>query len=58
MTTAATLLARKQKLLELQQEHPGPAERTEIDRQLTEINRALDLIESAPSGRPSWTGRF
>ncbi len=46
MTTVAALLARKQKLLELLQEQPGPAELTEIDRQLTEINQALDLIES------------
>jgi hypothetical protein len=47
MTTVATLLARKQKLLELLQEQPGPTELAEIDRQLTEINQALDLIESA-----------
>ena len=46
MTTVATLLARKQKLLELLQDQPGPAELAEIDRQLTEINQALDLIES------------
>jgi hypothetical protein len=45
MTTVATLLARKQKLLELLQEQPGPAELAEIDRQLVEINQALDLIE-------------
>ena len=46
MTTVATLLARKQKLLELLQDQPGPAELAEIDRQLTEINQALDVIES------------
>ena len=46
MTTVATLLARKQKLLELLDNQPGPAELAEIDRQLTEINQALDLIES------------
>jgi hypothetical protein len=46
MTTVGTLLARKQKLLELLQGQPGPAELAEIDRQLTEINQALDIIES------------
>lgn len=46
MTTVAALLARKQKLLELLQDQPGPAELAEIDRQLTEINQALDVIES------------
>ena len=46
MTTVATLLARKQKLLELLQEQPGTAELAEIDRQLADINQALDLIES------------
>ena len=46
MTTVAALLARKQKLLELLNNQPGPAELAEIDRQLTEINQALDLIES------------
>jgi len=55
MTTVATLLARKQKLLELLQEQPGPAELSEIDRQLIEINQALDLIETneAPTS-PEW----
>ncbi|HLG82614.1 MAG TPA: hypothetical protein VKY22_16495 [Bradyrhizobium sp.] len=51
MTTVATLLARKQKLLELLHEQPGPAELAEIDRQLVEINQALDLIES--TGAPT-----
>ncbi len=45
MTTIAKLLARKQRLLELLREQPGPAEELAIERQLAEINHALDLFE-------------
>jgi len=45
MTTVAKLLARKQRLLELLQQQPGPAEQAQIDRQLVEVNQALDDLE-------------
>ena len=50
MTTVANLLARKQQLKERLQQDPGPNERDEIERQLAEIDAALDLLEEA---RPS-----
>jgi hypothetical protein len=57
MTTAAKLLARKQQLLELQ-ENPSPHERDEIERLLAEIDTALDLLDEAgpavtSDGQPS-----
>jgi hypothetical protein len=42
MTTLAKLLARKQRLLDLQK-NPGPHEHEEIERQLAEIDEALNL---------------
>ncbi|MDH2347654.1 MULTISPECIES: hypothetical protein [unclassified Bradyrhizobium] len=52
MTTVATLLARKQQLLERLQEDPGPNERDEIQRLLEQIESALDALERArPSDR-------
>ena len=45
MTTAANLLARKQKLLERLEENPGPKEREEIDRLLEKIDTALNLLD-------------
>ena len=45
MTTVAKLLARKQQLTDRLQQDPGPNERDEIERLLTEIDAALDLLE-------------
>jgi len=45
MTTAANLLARKQRLLERLEENPGPREREEIDRLLEKIDTALNLLD-------------
>ena len=45
MTTAANLLARKQKLLERLEENPGPREREEINRMLEKIDTALNLLD-------------
>jgi hypothetical protein len=50
MTTMAKLLARKQQLLQRLQEGPGPHERDEIERLLTEIDSALDSVEDARPG--------
>jgi hypothetical protein len=51
MTTAANLLARKQKLLERLEENPGPNEREEIDRLLGKIDTALNLLDPTGTGR-------
>jgi hypothetical protein len=54
MTTLAKLLARKQQLLErLQEDHPGQHERDEIERQLEEIDTALNLLDKAGPGKSS-----
>ena len=45
MTTVANLLSRMQRLLERLQEEPGPHEREEIERLLTHIDTALNLME-------------
>jgi DNA-binding MarR family transcriptional regulator len=50
MTTAAKLLAEKQKLIERLQEGPGPEEREQIEQLLAKINRALDLLDGAGTG--------
>jgi hypothetical protein len=50
MTTAANLLARKQKLLERLEQNPGPQEREEIDRLLEKIDTALNLLDETGSG--------
>jgi len=50
MTTAANLLARKQKLLERLEENPGPSEREEIDRLLEKIDTALNLLDQTGTG--------
>ena len=53
MTTLAKLLARKRQLLERLQEDPGQHERDEIERQLQEIDMALNLLDEAgPGTRP------
>ena len=49
MTTAANLLARKQKLLERLGENPGPKEREEIGRLLEKIDAALNLLDQTGS---------
>ena len=51
MTTLAKLLARKQRLLERLQEDPGPHEREEIERQLEEIDTALNSLDEAGPGK-------
>ena len=48
MSTAATLLARKQQLTERLQEMPGSHERNEIERLLAQIDAALNLLDGAP----------
>ena len=53
MTTLAKLLARKQKLQERLQENPGAHERDEIERQLEEIDTALNLLDEAGPGKSS-----
>jgi hypothetical protein len=50
MTTVANLLSRKQRLLERLQEEPGPHEREEIERLLTQIDTALRLLEEPAAG--------
>jgi len=48
MTTVAKLLARKQQLLQrLQEDDLGPHERDEIERLLSEIDKALNSFEEA-----------
>jgi hypothetical protein len=47
MSTAATLLARKQQLMERLQEMPGSHERDELERLLALIDAALDLLDEA-----------
>jgi hypothetical protein len=49
MTTLAKLLARKQQLIERLEEGPGSHEREEIERQLAEIDEALNLLDEAGS---------
>jgi hypothetical protein len=53
LTTLAKLLARKQQLLERLQEDPGQHERDEIERQLEEIDTALNLLDEAGPGKSS-----
>ena len=43
-------LAQKRQLIERLQEDPGPEEREQIERQLEQINAALDSLEQAGSG--------
>jgi hypothetical protein len=50
MSMAATLLARKQQLMQRLQETPGSHERDEIARLLAQIDAALDLLDEAPDG--------
>jgi hypothetical protein len=47
MSTAATLLARKQQIVDRLQEDPGPNERAELERLLQEIDSALNDLENA-----------
>ena len=49
----AKLLARKQQLLERLQNNPGSHERDEIERQLEEIDTALELLDEAEPGKSS-----
>ncbi|MFY9954580.1 hypothetical protein [Bradyrhizobium sp.] len=51
MTTVAKLLARKQQLKDRLQQDPGANERDEIERQLAEIDAALDLLEEVGPGQ-------
>jgi hypothetical protein len=53
MTTVANLLARKQRLLERLQENVGPHEREDIERQLEQINTALNFLDDAGPGKSS-----
>lgn len=53
MTTLAKLLARKQQLLERLKENPGSHERDEIERQLEEIDTALNFLDEAGPGKSS-----
>jgi hypothetical protein len=53
MTTVANLLARKQRLIERLQENVGPHEREDIERQLEQINTALNLLDDAGPGKSS-----
>jgi len=50
MTTAAKLLARKQRLLERLEHDPGPNERAEIEQLLDQVNAALNLLDEAGTG--------
>jgi len=52
MTTLA-MLARKQRLLERLKENPGSHERDEIERQLEEIDTALNFLDEAGPGKSS-----
>jgi hypothetical protein len=47
MSMAATLLARKQQLMERLQEMPGSHERDEIERLLAQIDAGLNLLDEA-----------
>jgi hypothetical protein len=46
-STATKLLAEKQELLERLEQNPGPNEHEEIERLLTQINTALELLNLA-----------
>ena len=49
-STATKLLAEKQELLERLERNLGPNECEEIERLLTKINDALDLLDEAGPG--------
>jgi hypothetical protein len=49
--TPASLLARKQGLIERLHEDPGPHERNEIERLLADIDQALDVFDQGVPGR-------
>jgi hypothetical protein len=53
MTTVANLLARKQRLLDRLQENVGPQELEKIERQLEQINTALNFLDDAGPGKSS-----
>ena len=53
MTTLAKLLARRQQLVERLLEDPGQHERDEIERQLEEIDMALNSLDEAGPGKSS-----
>lgn len=59
MSTAATLLARKQQIVDRLQEDPGPNERAELERLLQEIDSALNDLENAglstAKNEPQWS---
>jgi DNA-binding MarR family transcriptional regulator len=50
MPAIAKLLTQKHQLIERLHEGPGPEEREQIERQLEQINAALDSLEQAGSG--------
>jgi hypothetical protein len=57
MTTLARLLARKEQLIERLRENPGLHEREEIERQLAEIDEALNSLDEAGSGTSTRDGQ-
>jgi chaperonin cofactor prefoldin len=54
MPAAVNLLARKQKLIEQLKTDPAADERNDIERQLNQINTALDLLETLDPSHPRW----
>ena len=57
-TTPASLLARKQGLIERLHEDPGQHERDEIERLLADIDQALDIFDQGgPRQKPPPSAR-
>lgn len=52
MSTAAKLLAQKQRLLKQLESNPGPNERAEIERLIEKIETALSLLDRQDAARP------
>lgn len=52
MSTAAKLLAQKQRLLKQLESDPGPNERAAIERLLEKIETALSLLDQRDAARP------
>jgi hypothetical protein len=50
MTTLATLLQKKQQLIERLEENPGSEECDQIERLLEQVNAALDSLEKVGPG--------
>ena len=49
-STAAKLLAQKQQLVERLEQNPGTHERDEIERQIEQIDSALNLLDGTGPG--------